>query len=64
MGVHVTLTGIRGFLAPILGVLVYESLLSWGYTGGGVFLLSSILGLIGALGFLWLGRQLRTPPED
>ena len=64
MGVHVTLTGIRGFLAPILGVFVYETLLAWGYTGGGVFLLSSILGLCGALGFLWLGRHFKKPPDS
>jgi hypothetical protein len=29
MGVHVTLTGVRGMIAPPLGILTYEVLEAW-----------------------------------
>ena len=65
MGVHVTLTGIRGLLAPLLGVAAYEFLMKNGYeTGAGVFLLAVALGILGATGFLLLGRRFTEPPGD
>ena len=65
MGVHVTLTGFRGLLAPILGVSAYEILLDNGHvTGAGVFLVAALLGVLGATGFLLLGRRFTQPPGN
>jgi hypothetical protein len=52
MGVHVTLTGVRGGVAPPIGVLVYMGL-EWWRRGSGEFALLLPLGLtaLGALGF-------------
>jgi hypothetical protein len=52
MGVHVTLTGVRGGLAPPVGVLVYMALEQW-HRGAGEFalLLPLLLTAAGALGF-------------
>jgi hypothetical protein len=57
MGVHVTLTGIRGLLAPPIGVAVY-SLLQWQAPGSGRFALLLPLGLTlaGAYGFVKADR--------
>lgn len=53
MGVHVTLTGVRGLLAPPAGMLCYELLERW-RTGAGVFALLIPLGMLisGAFGFV------------
>ena len=53
MGVHVTLTGVRGLIAPPLGILVYE-LLEWWHAGYGVVSLCIPVLLItaGGLGFV------------
>ena len=51
MGTHVTLTGIRGLCAPLLGVFL------WQWLGWPAFALPLILSLAGALGFLALARQ-------
>ena len=65
MGVHVTLTGIRGLLAPLLGISAYEILIAQGHpTGGGVFLVASLLGVLGATGFLLLGKRFASPPDQ
>tara|TARA_Y100000589_G_scaffold296976_1_gene304448 strand:- start:1759 stop:3000 length:1242 start_codon:yes stop_codon:yes gene_type:complete len=65
MGVHVTLTGIRGLLAPTLGISAYEILIEQGRpTAGGVFLIAGLLSILGAVGFRLLGRQFSGPPED
>ena len=65
MGVHVTLTGIRGLLAPLLGVFIYKLLVGDGSsTGGGIFLIAAILGVLGATGFLLLSRRFKKPPES
>jgi MFS family permease len=63
MGVHVTLTGLRGLIAPLLGIQLYTSLEHY-KTGSGslVFLLSIVIIAAGALGFLLLGRTLRARP--
>ncbi len=63
MGVHVTLTGIRGLLAPFLGVLVYEALLSTDPTGWIVFSVALILIVLGATGFVILARGLQGAPK-
>ena len=59
MGVHVTLTGLRGGLAPPAGVLVYMGLESWRH-GAGEFalLLPLAMTAAGALGFNRMQREL------
>ena len=58
MGVHVTLTGVRGGVAPPLGVLLYMGLEA-GHPGAGAFalLLPLAMTLAGALGFNRMRRQ-------
>jgi MFS family permease len=52
MGVNVTLTGMRGLLAPPLGVVVYTSLeKAWNGAGRYALLLPLAITLTGALGF-------------
>ncbi len=59
MGVHVTLTGIRGLLAPIIGVTVYETF-EWlkPGAGAGVFAICLALTVIGAVWFVLMRRTL------
>ncbi len=57
MGLHVTLTGIRGLLAPALGMGLYTMLHGMGETsGGGVFFIGAAISSVGAIGFLLLSR--------
>jgi hypothetical protein len=58
MGVHVTLTGVRGLVAPPLGVACYEWL-EWLRPGAGIASLLLPLGLvtIGAFGFLSMRKM-------
>jgi hypothetical protein len=58
MGVHVTLTGLRGGVAPPLGVLAYMGLEA-SHAGAGEFalLLPLALTFIGLLGFVRMQRQ-------
>lgn len=59
MGVHVTLTGVRGLLAPALGISLY-TLLEARHVGSGgwVFLISMVSIMLGAIGFAVLGRTM------
>jgi hypothetical protein len=59
MGVHVTLTGIRGLLAPLIGVGLYETLERL-RPGAGAWTLAACLGLnvVGAVWFVLLRRTL------
>jgi MFS family permease len=59
MGVHVTLTGIRGLLAPMIGVGLYETL-EWVRPGAGAWTLAACLGLtvVGAVWFVLMRRTL------
>jgi hypothetical protein len=52
MAIHVTLTGIRGMVAPVIGICAYQ-LLEWTRPGSGicVFGLCLALNLVGAAGF-------------
>ena len=71
MGLHVTLTGLRGLFAPFLGMLLFvgwsEHTLPWiGATlpafegiGSGAFAISCALSAIAGIGYLRLWRQLR-----
>ena len=65
MGLHVTLTGIRGMLAPIIGVSLYEAL-EWLTPGGGAWVFAFCLGitLIGAIWFVLMRRGLTGPGCD
>jgi MFS family permease len=59
MGVHVTLTGIRGLMAPFLAVGIYQWFDSGG-SGAGIWVFAVCLALnvVGAVGFLVLAREL------
>jgi len=60
MGVHITLTGIRGMIGPILGVQLYLLLSQW--TGQRTAFLSCFAiclatNVLGGTGFVWLARS-------
>lgn len=59
MGVHVTLTGVRGLVAPILAVGLYHQLNTY-RDGAGQWVFAVCLGLviIGAIGFVLLKRRM------
>jgi hypothetical protein len=57
MGLHVTLTGIRGLLAPALGMGIYTYCVSNGYQAGPiVFYVGATLSAIGGIGFIFLAK--------
>jgi MFS family permease len=58
MGVHVSLTGLRGMVAPFLGVLLY-GLIDWM-----VFLVAFALAALGAVLFARLAREERNAQRD
>ncbi|MCB9844984.1 MAG: MFS transporter [Phycisphaeraceae bacterium] len=59
MGVHVTLTGVRGLIAPFLGVGLYEAMTAVNPDyAAGVFAVCLGLSALGALGFLGLSRKI------
>jgi MFS family permease len=61
MGVHVTLTGVRGLIAPPVGIAVYE-LLEWLHAGAGTVALLLPIGLVtaGAFGFVSMRHTVRS----
>jgi hypothetical protein len=66
MGVHVTLTGVRGLIAPPVGMFCYELLERW-RAGSGVYALLIPLGMVtsGAFGFVAMREARRgTPAAD
>ena len=59
MAAHVTLTGVRGLIAPIVGVGLYELIESTAPgEGSWVFLVGSAFTITGAIGFALLARAL------
>ena len=64
MGVHVTLTGVRGLIAPPVGIACYE-LLERAHAGWGSAALLLPIGLVtaGAVGFVRLRNQGRNAPR-
>ena len=69
--IHVALTGLRGLLAPILGVWIYGASLNLGSfhvsglgLGPVLFAISSGLSLCGAMFMLWMTRHDSGPAED
>lgn len=60
MGVHVTLTGMRGLICWLSGVALYEGLESIRpHAGDWVFVLGLALAVGGSLVFVWLSRDLK-----
>ncbi len=68
MGIHVTLTGVRGAFAPFLGMALYLGWDAKGYVPGStglsawLFMLSALLGVIAWRGFDRLCKDVRTRP--
>jgi MFS family permease len=68
MGIHVTLTGVRGAFAPFLGMALYLGWDAQGYVPGAtglsawVFLLSALMGVVAWRGFANLCRDVRLRP--
>jgi hypothetical protein len=60
MGVHVTLTGVRGAIGPPAGILIYQWLESW-RPGFGVYslVLPLLFVTVGAAGFSHMRRQMQ-----
>ena len=57
MGLHVTLTGIRGLLAPAFGMAIYTYLHKSGYQAGPiVFYVGAFLSAVGGIGFILLAK--------
>jgi MFS family permease len=57
MGLHVTLTGIRGLIAPAIGIALYSFLQHRGYSAGPiVFFIGAALSAIGGIGFILLAK--------
>ncbi len=68
MGIHVTLTGVRGAFAPFLGMALYLGWDAKGYVPGSsglsawLFLVSAALGVIAWRGFSMLCKDVRSRP--
>lgn len=64
MGVHVTLTGVRGLIAPFVAVGLYQLLESQSDGAGAwVFGLTAALSGLGGIGFLILSKRLHLPDK-
>jgi hypothetical protein len=65
MGVHVTLTGIRGLMAPFLAVGIYD-IFDSGAAGAGiwVFAVCLLLNVTGMIGFWSMARDLNRDEQD
>jgi hypothetical protein len=65
MGVHVTLTGVRGAIGPPAGILIYQWLED-ARPGAGVYSLALPLVFViaGAFGFSHMRRALRAPKNS
>lgn len=61
MGIHVTLTGVRGAIAPFLGMALYTGVpgLSWDGIGSSVFLVAALVSACAGIGFYRLFITLR-----
>ena len=58
MGLHVTLTGIRGLIAPAIGMALYSFLKQQGFNAGAiVFLVGAGLSALGGIGFILLAKS-------
>ena len=59
MGVHVTLTGVRGAFAPFLGMALYLGVFGLPGLGGWTLVIGSLGAAAASLGFLGLHRRVR-----
>ena len=66
MGLHVTLTGVRGAIAPFLGIILYEGWRSgglmpgsWEGVGAGVFGVAAVISGLSGWGFYRLYRMMK-----
>jgi len=62
MGVHITLTGIRGVIGPIVGVQLYTVLSRYGWQQHALLLCFAVcllMNILGASGFVWLAAARR-----
>lgn len=65
MGAHVTLTGLRGLMAPFLAVAIYNALEEYSVgSGGWVFGVCFVVSTIGATGFVIMARHLPSRDDD
>ncbi len=65
MGVHVTLTGVRGLIGPLLAVTLYNTLENSGdHAGAYVLVLCLAFVLAGAFGFLAMARTMDLTPVN
>lgn len=68
MGVHVTLTGVRGAVGPYLGVLMFSGLSVWGVGwegfGGWTFIVFGVMGAYAAWLFVKLRGEVGGQPEE
>jgi MFS family permease len=62
MGVHVTLNGVRGLLAPLAAVAIYDAL-DAAAAGQWVFGISVVLCIVGAMGFVLQRRVMGAAAE-
>ena len=60
MGIHVTLTGVRGAIAPLLGMLLYSNLGGISGDGALVFALAAFICGLSGFGFNHLYRQMKS----
>ncbi len=58
MGLHATLTGLRGAYAPFLGMALFLGFAGWGGLGGWVLALCAVISATATLGFVALHRGL------
>ena len=70
-GIHVALTGLRGIIAPIVGVLIFGATLNLGPVslpglglGPVLFAISSFLSLCGMVFMIWMSRRGFGPAEQ
>jgi hypothetical protein len=62
MGIHVTLTGVRGATMPFLGMALYVGVGGWEGIGAALFLLAAGLSGLSWWGFRRLHRQMKGAP--
>lgn len=58
MGLHATLTGLRGAIAPFVGMALFVGVAGWGGIGGWVLVLCALTSGVATLGFASLHRGL------